>query len=136
MSQEVSLGPDAGRALQEAENFCWRANIAIVAAEHVLAGALVVLAPALPGLPQKDALEAALVMTHGSGADALTGNVMFGSSARDAVSMVAAWAREAGIAQISAQLLALGVVESGEIGPMFFSALGVSKAELRTILQA
>ncbi|MFN0095874.1 MAG: hypothetical protein ACKVVT_14000 [Dehalococcoidia bacterium] len=133
---EVTLGPDAGRALQEAENFCWRANVAIVAADHVLAGAMVVLAGQIAGLPSRESLEAALLMAHGSGSDKLTQNVMFGSSARDAVSTVARWAREAGLTEINARMLALGVLASGEVGPMFFSAAGVTKDELRTALEA
>ncbi len=134
MSAEVTLGADAGRALKEAENCCWRANVAIVAAEHILAGALVVLRPTLPALPSAEAVEAALLASQGAGSEPLTSQVMFGSSARDAISMVARWAREAGIGEISAQLLAIGVIESGEIGPMFFSALGADRKALKKIL--
>ena len=36
----VDLSEDGKRALREAENFCWAANIAIVTPEHLLAGAL------------------------------------------------------------------------------------------------
>lgn len=94
---EVSLSPDAGRALREAENYCWRANVGIVAPERLLAGCIQVLnAAGFPGLPADEQVEQALLMAQGMSEDALTQNVMFGSTARDAVNFTARLVREAG----------------------------------------
>lgn len=131
MTGEVTLSEDAGRALREAENFCWRMNVGIVAPEHLLAGCLKVLNIAgAAGLPADEALEAALLMAQGMSEDKLTQNVMFGSAARDAVNFTARLVREAGGGEINTLTLAYGLIESGELGPMFFSALGTTKAEM------
>jgi hypothetical protein len=128
---DVTLNEDSARALQEGENFCWRANVGIVAPEHVLAGCLKVLnAAGVAGLPSDEALAGALLMAQGMSEDALTQNVMFGSAAREAINFTARLVREAGGGEIDPLTLAYGVVQSGEVGPMFFSALGVAKAEL------
>ncbi len=132
---EVSLSPDAARALQEAENFCWRMNVGIVAPEHLLAGCIRVLnAAGFPGLPPDEAVEQALVMAQGASDEALTQNVMFGSAAREAVNFTARLVREAGGGEIDSRTLAYGILQSGEVGPMFFSALGTTKAELLAAL--
>lgn len=131
MSDEVTLSEDAGRALKEAENFCWRTNVGIVAPEHLLAGCLKVLNMAgLVGMPADDAVESALLMAQGMSEEKLTQNVMFGSAARDAVNFTARLVREAGGGEINPLTLAYGIIQSGELGPMFFSALGTTKADL------
>jgi len=137
MSDEVTLSEDAGRALQEAENFCWRANVGIVAPEHLLAGCLKVLnADGFPGLPTDEASESALLMAQGMSEEKLTQNVMFGSAARDAVNFTARLVREAGGGSIDTLTLAYGVIRSGELGPMFFSALGTTRSELLAALES
>jgi len=129
--EQLSLTEDGARALQEAQNFCWRANIAIVAADHVLAGALLVLGAAgTPNLPTKEELEQALQASQGVGEPGMANQVMFGSAARDAINATAAAVRQAGGNRIDARQLALGIIESGEVHPMFFSALGRSKSDL------
>lgn len=135
MSGEVTMGEDAARAMQGAENFCWRMNVAIVAPEHLLAGCLKVLnAKAVPGMPTDEQLEAALLMTQGTSDEKLDQNVMFGSAARDAVNFTARLVREAGGGAIDARTLAYGIIQSGELGPMLYSALGTTKAELLAAL--
>jgi len=79
-------------------------------------------------LPADEAVEAALLMAQGMSEDKLTQNVMFGSAARDAVNFTARLVREAGGGEINTLTLAYGLIESGELGPMFFSALGTTKA--------
>ncbi len=128
---EVKLTADGERALQEAQNFCLRTNVAIVAPEHVLAGALKVVGESgTASCPGASELEAAVLASQGSSSEPLDANVMFGSAARAAINFVAAGAQNAGTTEITAALLAAGTIESGEVGPMFFSALGVSRQEL------
>ncbi|MBI5947850.1 MAG: hypothetical protein HY875_06920 [Chloroflexi bacterium] len=135
MDAEITLGPDGERALREAERFCWEANVAILAAEHLLAGALLVLHrggdAALPG---EAALKAALLATLGRGDETLTDNVMWGSAARQALNTTARLLAESGKTVIGAREVAAGVIASGEAGPMFFSALGTTKADLLVAL--
>lgn len=134
MADEFDLGPDAKRALREAENFCWRANVAIVAADHLLCGALSQVA--LAGIPGKDTLERALETIHGRGISELSQNVMFGSGARDALSSAVREARAAGNAVLDARGLAAGIIRSGEVNPMFYATLGVSREALLAALGA
>lgn len=135
MSDEIVLTEDADRALKEAQNFCWRHHVAIVAAEHVLAGALVVAQQnGLRGLPTRENIEAAVVACVGTGSEELSNNVMFGSAARDVINETARRLGEAGGTQLSANVLARGAIESGEVGPRFYSALGLTKAELLALL--
>jgi len=135
MADQITLTEDAGRAFREAENFCWRTNTGIVAPEHLLAGCLRVLnAVGFPGLPADEQVEQALLMAQGMSEDALTQDVMFGSAARDALNFTARLVREAGGGEIDPLTLAYGVIQSGELGPMFFSALGTTKAELLAAL--
>ncbi|MBI2765969.1 MAG: hypothetical protein HYX53_08680 [Chloroflexi bacterium] len=132
---EVSLTEEGGRVLREAEQFCWRTNVAIVAPEHLLAGALLVLSQAgRPGLPPPETLEAALLDAQGSGDTELTSNVMFGSAAREAINGTALAVRQAGGTLIDARILAMGVIASGEVTPMFFGALGTTRQELMAAL--
>ena len=130
-SQEVRLSPDGDRALSEAQNFCARANVAIVSAEHLLAGALAVLsASGNAAVPARAALESALMLTVG-GAEAHSNQVMFGSAARDALNATAGAIRAAGGTTISPQQIALGTIDSGDVNPMFYSSLGISRTALR-----
>lgn len=131
MAEEISLTEDGQFALQEAQSFCGRANVAIVAAEHLLAGALAVLGTErYPALPPRTALESALMISQGEGEEPLANQVMFGSAARDAINQTAYAVRQAGGTRIDARLLAAGVIESGEVSPMFYSALGATRADL------
>jgi hypothetical protein len=135
MTQEITLTEDGNRALQEAQNFCWRHHVAIVAAEHVLAGALVVARQdGIHGLPTRENIEAAVVACIGTGTEELSSNVMFGSGARDVVNEAARRLSEAGGAQLGAATLARCAIESGEVGGRFYDALGLPKAELLALL--
>lgn len=135
MSDEVTLSADGERALAEAQNLCFRMNVAIVAPEHLLAGALLVLgASGFEGVPSPEALEAALLSSQGSGSEPLDANVMFGSAAREAINYTAAGVRRAGYTQITAATLAAGAIASGEVGPMFFAALNTTREGLLATL--
>ncbi len=135
MSGEVSLSESGARALREAENFCWRMNVGIVAPEHLLAGCLKVLnEEGVTGLPDDAALESALLMAQGMSEDELTQNVMFGSAAREAVNFTAALVRQAGGGEIDPRTLAYGILQSGELGPMLFMALGTTKQDVLAAL--
>jgi hypothetical protein len=128
---EVALTADGERALKEAENYCWRTNVAIVAPEHLLAGALLVLtSAAYPGAPTAEELEAAVLASQGSGSEELSNSVMFGSGARMALNFVAAGVRESGGTEVTALAVAEGTIGSGEVNPTFFGALGTTKREL------
>ena len=131
MPNEITLAESASRAMQEAENFCWRANVGIVAPEHLLAGCLKVLnAAGHPGLPPDDHLESALLMAQGMSEETLTQNVMFGSAAREAINFTARLVAQAGGGEIDPLTLAYGIIQSGELTPMFFTALATTKSEL------
>lgn len=137
MSQEIRLSPDSERALAEAQAFCTRANVAIVGAEHLLAGALAVLSDggnnAVPGRAR---VEAALMLAQGSGDSAHTNQVMFGSGARDAINATARTVGEAGGTLIDAATLALGTIDSGAVNPTFYGSLGMARAMLRATIHA
>lgn len=130
MSGPFNLADDAKRALREAENFCWRANVGIVSAEHLLAGCLVQMAKDGQGGYPLERLEAALAPLHPPGMTELGNTVMFGSAARDAMTAAVRDARSAGITRLDARGLALGVVRSGEVHPMFYGTLGVGRDAL------
>lgn len=137
MTNDVSLSESGARALREAENYCWRMNVGIVAPEHLLAGCLKVLNDeGVPGLPPDDTLESALMLAQGSSDDELTQNVIFGSAAREAVNFTAALVRQAGGGEIDPRTLAYGILQSGELGPMFFMALGTTKEDVLAALGA
>jgi hypothetical protein len=128
---EVTPSPDGERTLREAQNLCYRTNVAIVAPEHVLAGALLVLSQTgAEALPDTATIESAIVMSQGQGSERISESVLFGSAARAAINGTAGAIREAGGTQITALLLAVGTIESGEVNPMFYSALVTTKAEL------
>jgi hypothetical protein len=128
---EVDLDETGQRALREAENFCWRGNVAILAPEHLLAGALVVLANhGVRGLPSTEQLEAGLAAIHGTGTDTLKDNVMWGSGARTALNATAGAIRQAGGDTIDARIIAIGAIATGEVNPMFYGSAGTSREEL------
>ena len=134
---EIRLSDDGNRALAEAQSFCRRANVAIVSAEHLLAGALLVLSESgAEGIPDRTALEAALMLAQGAGSDAFSERVMFGSAAREAINSTAGTVRQGGGSIIGPRELALGTVDSGNVSPMFFTALGMARERLRTALSA
>ena len=128
---EITLTADGECALAEAQAYCQRTNVAIVAPEHLLAGAVRVLSDAgVGGLPSPDELDAAVLASQGSSEDRLDANVMFGSAAREAINFTAAGVGQAGGTEINAALIAAGTIASGEVGPMFYAALGLTKEEL------
>jgi hypothetical protein len=134
---EVQLAPDGERTLREAQNLCYQTNVAIVAPEHLLAGALTVLnAAGVEGLPQTSVVNTAIVAVQGQGAAPISENVMFGSAAREAINGIAGAVRESGGTHITALILAAGTVASGEVNPMFYSALGTTREGLRAALAA
>ncbi len=75
-------------------------------------------------------------MAQGMSEDELTQNVMFGSAAREAVNFTAALVRQAGGGEIDPRTLAYGILQSGELGPMFFMALGTTKQDVLAALGA
>jgi hypothetical protein len=128
---EITLSEDGTRALREAENLCWKTNVDILAPEHLLAGALLVLAGGgWAQLPGDDELMAGVTAIHASGSEALTDNVMWGSSARQALNAVAGAVQAAAGTVIDARVIAAGLMDSGEVHPMFYGAIGTSKAAL------
>ncbi len=137
MSDEIRMTDDGERAMKEAQNFCWRHHVGIVAAEHVLAGALVVAQQhGLKGLPKRENIEAAVVACIGAGSEPLTQDVMFGSQARAVINDTARRLREAGGTQLDARTLAEGTVLSGEVIPMFYRSLGIARDDLLGLLAA
>jgi len=133
---EIGLDESGMRALREAENFCWRANVAIIAPEHLLAGALLVLGNAGErGLPGKEQLEQGLAAIHGVGSEMLTDNVMWGSGARAALNAMAGAVRQAGGNTIDARLIAIGAIATGEVNPMFYGAAGTTREGLLRVLE-
>ena len=134
---EIRLSDDGNRALAEAQGFCRRANVAIVGAEHLLAGALLVLSESgVEGIPERAALEAALMLAQGTGSDAFGEQVMFGSAAREAINSTAGTVRRGGSSIIGPRELAMGTIDSGNVSPVFFTALGTGRERLRTALSA
>lgn len=133
---EVTLSPDGERTLREAQNLCYRMNVAIVAPEHLLAGALSVLhAAGAQHLPAPADIERAIEMTQGRGSTTISENVMFGSAAREAINGIAGAVRQSGETHITARALAVGTIESGEVNPMFYNSLGTTKAALLDALR-
>ena len=136
MAGEITLDQSGGRALQVAQEFCYRANVAIVGAEHLLAGALLVLSESGNGaVPDRAALESALMLAQGSGESGFTEQVMFGSAAREAINDTAGAVRLAGGSTIGARELALGAIDSGNVTPMFYASLATTPEALRAAIQ-
>lgn len=131
MTDEITISEDGARALREAENYCWRSNVAIVTPEHLLAGALLVLgAMGVAGIPDVSSLNEAVLAVHGSGSEPLHDTIRFGSAAREALNAMAEELQEAGGTVVDARVIASGVIESGEVNPMFYSALGERRDQL------
>lgn len=131
---ELALAEDGERTLRGAEELCKAANVSILAAEHLLAAALQNAAELVSGLPDAEALAAAAHEVHGSGMTALDSQVMWGSSAREALNSTVGAVRSQGITVVSSRHIAVGVIQSGEVNPAFYTSLGVSKADLLTLL--
>ena len=135
MSDEVHLTADGERALEEAQRYCGRMNVAIIGPEQVLAGALFVLGQTgHNNLPGREVLDAALLASQGSGMEPLSAKMMFGSGAREAINFVAGGVRRSGSTEITALALAAGTIASGEVGPRFFGALGTTREALLAAL--
>lgn len=133
---EVRLTEDGEQALREAERLCYAMNVAIQAPEHLLAAALMVLGAAgRAGVPPAESLVAGVESIHGTGGEPLNAQVMWGSAVREALNRTAASVVAAGGTSIDAQIIALGLIESGEVNPMFFSAAGTTKDALLEALQ-
>jgi hypothetical protein len=130
---EITLTDEGKRALREAENFCWKLDVGILAAEHLLGGALLVLG-GREGVPDAAAIEEGLVAVHGRGSTTLEGNVMWGSSARDALNETARQLQEAGGTELTPGVIARGLLESGELNPMVYGGMGTTKESLRAAL--
>ncbi len=128
---EVTLSANGERALKEAENACWRANVAIVAPEHLLGAALLVMiAEGEIAAPTAAQVEAAMLASQGMGAGTLDKNVMFGSGARAAINFTAGAVRNEGGSVIDARALAIGTIASDEVNPAFFASLGMTRQGL------
>ncbi len=135
-SDELTLTPDAARALRDAQALCYRASCAIITPEHLLAACLLQLqAAGLAGLPDPSTIQHALAATVGLGEDPLDRDVVFGSAAREAIARAAAAARAAGLSSITTRTLAAALVESGECSPMFFASLGMPRTALLEVLR-
>ncbi len=136
MEQRVGLTPDARQAMAAGVELCRRANLAIFTPEHLLGGALAVLAgTGRPGLPSLEAIEPALAMVHGSSDEAPPDEVSFAPGTRVVLESLAAAIVRVGRDSMGAHDLALGVIASGEVVPMFFSAMGVTRDELLAAIQ-
>lgn len=132
----MKLTEDGERTLREAEGLCWSMDVAIQQAEHLLGGALIVLSAAgLESVPDKAAVERAVEAIHGRGSEKLNEKVMPGPGMRQALNMTAGAVAQAGGTQINALTIAMGTVVSGEVNPMFYMSLGMSREDLETALQ-
>lgn len=134
---EVGLDDSGERTLREAENACWGSNVAIVAAEHLLGGALLVMISGgeLDSISDEQ-VRSAFEAVQGTGSEPLESNVMFGSGARAAINFTAGAVRSEGGTIIDARALAIGTIASGEVGPMFYASLGITKMDLLRALGA
>jgi hypothetical protein len=132
----ITLDQSGGRALQLAQEFCLRANVAIVGAEHLLAGALAVISESgNAAVPDRAALESALMLAQGSGESGFAEQVMFGSAAREAINDTAGAVRIAGGSTVGARELALGAIDSGNITPMFYASLNTTRDALKAAIK-
>jgi hypothetical protein len=132
---ELHLTDEGERALREAEKACYAMNVAIQGAEHLLVGALLVLRnKGLEGVPEPEALQQGLAMIHGSGDEALQANVIAGSGFRTALNETARATAARGETEIDAAVIVRGVIESGEVNPMFYGAAGTTKEALLALV--
>ncbi|MCE7926984.1 MAG: hypothetical protein DYG91_00570 [Chloroflexi bacterium CFX7] len=135
MEQRVSLTPDARQAIEAGVQLCHRARLAIFTPEHLLAGALAVLGEGgAPGLPSPGTIEATLEMVHGTSDDPPADEVSFSPGARTVLDSLAVVLTRVGRDSLGARDLALGTIVSGEVTPMFFSALDTTKERLLAAL--
>jgi hypothetical protein len=135
VATEIALTDDGERTLREAENLCWHTNVAIIAPEHLLGAALIVLhGLGNTDLPAPERVEAAVEATCGIGSEGLSDNVRFGSAARAALNDTARAVVESGAGIIDAATIARGMIDSGEVNPMLFGELGVARADLADLL--
>jgi hypothetical protein len=135
VATEITLTDDGERTLREAENLCWRTNVAIIAPEHLLGAALIVLhGLGNTSFPAPERVEAAVEATCGTGSEGLSDNVRFGSAARAALNETARTVVASGQATIDAATIARGMIDSGEVNPMLFGELGVARADLADLL--
>lgn len=135
MADEVRLTADGQRALREAEQLCWRMNVAIEAPEHLLAGALLALGDGgAVGLPDRARIEEALLLVHGAGSEPLREQVMPSPGARAALNHAVRRLREAGGRDLGAREIAHGVIDSGEVNPLFYRGLGIDREELLRLI--
>ena len=133
---ELQLTEDGERTLRESEGLCLSMNVSIQQAEHLLGGALIVLSDGgVETVPDKAAVERAVEAIHGRGIERPSENVMPGPGMRQALNMTAAAVAQAGGTVINALTIAMGTVVSGEVNPMFYMSLGMSREELETALQ-
>lgn len=136
MADEIHLTAEGHRALREAEQLCWRMNVAIETPEHLLAGALLVLGDTgTVGLPDRARVEEALLLIHGAGESVLRDQVMPSPGAHAALNHAVRMMREAGGYAFGAKDLALGVITSGEVNPLFYRALGASGEMLVALIR-
>jgi hypothetical protein len=129
---ELQLTRDGELAFARAQELCAAMNLGIVTPEQVLTGAIIVLAEerGMTGLPATDVITRALVSTQGVGEMPPDDPPMFGSAARQAIATCAATVRQVGGSEIGALEIALGTIASGEVNPMFYGALGLTKQDL------
>ena len=134
---EIRLSPDGDRTLRESERLCHAMNVAIQAPEHLLGGALIVLAEAgAAGIPDRETVERAVESIHGRGSEELRENVMPGPGMRQALNVTAGAVAQAGGTVVSAPIIAIGTIGSGEVNPMFFGALGTTREDLEAAVAA
>jgi hypothetical protein len=133
---QLRLTPDGEEALREAQRLCFRANVAIVSAEHLLCGALAVLHGLGCDVPAPGLIAEALTISQGAGGTAHSHQLMFGSAARAAMDAVADRVARSGSAAIDAAAIARGTIESGELSPMVFAALRTTRDALLAALPA
>lgn len=111
-------------------------NVAIETPEHLLAGALLVLGDAaIVGLPDRAKIEEALLLVHGAGEGVLREQVMPSPGARAALNHAIRALRETGERAFGAKELALGVIDSGKVNPLFFDSLAVSWEALAAVIR-
>jgi hypothetical protein len=92
---ELQLTRDGELAFARAQELCVAMNLGIVTSEHVLTGAVIVLAEErrMAGLPATDVMTRALVSAQGVGETPPDDPPMFGSAARQAITTCAATVR-------------------------------------------
>ena len=136
---ELRLTQDGDLAFARAQELCVATNLGIVTPEHLLTGALIVLAEeqGVPGLPPIEAMARARHLDAGGRRDA-TRQIRRGSVPPRAKRWNAAppaCARAEG-PRLARSEIALGTIASGEVNPMFYGGLGLTKQELIDALGA